>query len=130
MVLTKKKFTMEDYGIGYPMLLLKKDKKGGYIEVARTMTVSIGSNSPAQGYMGIVVKGDYFTIEQQYGGSSFVSSYATFKYDKTKGKFMLHKYSETSIDRFAESQDESEPTHYKFEKNKYSFGEAAKYIFE
>ncbi len=130
LVLTKKKLTMEDVNIGEPIMMLKKNKNGGYTEVAAITTIPIGSNSPAQGYMGIAVKGDYFTIEQQFGGSSFISSYATFKYDKTKGKFMLHKYSETYIDRFAESQDESAATHFKFEKNKYSFGDFTEEVFD
>ena len=127
--LTNKKFARENLDIGFPLMMLKENKNGGYTEVATIKTIAIGSNSPAEGYQGIAVKGDYFTIEQQYGGRSFVSTYTTFKYDKTKGKFMLHKYSETSVDRFAESQDVSEPTHYKFEKNKYSFEDFAEEFF-
>ena len=129
LVLTKKKFTMDDVEIGEPIILLKKNKNGGYTEVATITTIPIGGNSVGQGYMGIAVKGDYFTIEQQYGNTSFIFSYATFKYDKTKGKFMLHKYSETYIHRF-ESQDMSEPTHFKFEKNKYSFEDFTEEFFD
>ena len=128
--LTNKKFARENLDIGFPLMMLKENKNGGYTEVATIKTIAIGSNSPAEGYQGIAVKGDYFTIEQQYGGRSFVSTYTTFKYDKTKGKFMLHKYSETSVDRFAESQDVSEPTHYKFEKNKYSFEDFTEEFFD
>ena len=119
-VLQKKEMEMEDYWVGYPIILLKKNKDK-YIEVGRTQTVSVGSNSPADGFQQIAVKGDYFTIEQMFGGREFVLSYATFKYNTSTEEFLLDKYSEVYIDRFAESQDLSEPTHFKVEKNKYSF---------
>ena len=54
-------------------------------------------------------------------GSEFVLSYATFRYNTSKGEFSLDKYSEAYINQFAESQDESETIHFRVEKNKYSF---------
>ena len=119
-IIVLQKEEMEDYHVGYPIILLKKSKDK-YIEIARTQTVSVGSNSPADGFQQIAVKGDYFTIEQMFGGREFVLSYATFKYNTSTEEFLLDKYSEVYIDRFAESQDLSEPTHFKVEKNKYSF---------
>ena len=124
LVLEKKEMTTEDYWVGYPIILLKKNKDKyieKYIEVGRTKTVSVGQWSPAEGFQSIAVKGDYFTIEQMFGGREFVLSYATFKYNTSTEEFLLDKYSEVYIDRFAESQDLSAPSHFKLEKNKYSF---------
>ena len=120
LVLQKKEMKMEDYWVGYPIILLKKNKDK-YIEVGRTQTVSVGNNSAGEGFTGIVVKGDYFTLEQIFGGRTFILSYTTFKYNTSTGEFLLNKYSEVYIDRFAESQDPSEPKHFKVEKDKYSF---------
>ena len=128
-VLQKKEMEMEDYQVGYPIILLKKNKDK-YIEVSRTQTVSVGSNSAAEGFMGIVSKGDFFTIEQVFGGRVFILSYATFKYNTSTEEFLLDKYSEVYIDRYAESQDESEPTHFKVEKNKYSFEDFTEEFFD
>ena len=128
-VLQKKEMKMEDYQVGYPIILLKKNKDK-YIEIARTQTVSVGWNSPAEGFLMIAVKGDFFTIEQVFGGSEFIRSYATFKYNTSTEEFLLDKYSEVYIDRFAESQDESEPTHFKVEKNKYSFEDFTEEFFD
>lgn len=107
---------------GTPLILLKKAKNNKYTEVGRTKTLSLGSNCPADGFQDIAVKGDFFTIEQVFcADRSFVSSYATFKYNPAKGEFMLDKYSEVYVDRFAKSQDVSEVEHYQIEKNKYVF---------
>ena len=128
-VLQKKEMKMEDYQVGYPIILLKKNKDK-YIEIARTQTVSVGSNSPGEGFQRIAVKGDFFTIEQVFGGRVFVLSYATFKYNASTEEFLLDKYSEVYTDRFAESQDESEPKHFKVEKNKYSFEDFTEEFFD
>ena len=80
--------------------------------------------------MGIVSKGDFFTIEQVFGGREFILSYATFKYNTSTEEFLLDKYSEVYVDRFAESQDLSEPKHFKVEKNKYSFEDFTEEFFD
>jgi len=107
---------------GTPLILLKKAKNNKYTEVGRTKTLSLGSNCPADGFQNIAVKGDFFTIKLvSCDGGIFVMSYATFKYNPSKGEFMLDKYSEDYIDRFAESQDLMGVKHFQIEKNKYSF---------
>ena len=128
-IVVVQKKEMEWNGVGYPIILLKKNKDK-YIEVSRTQTVSVGSNSPAEGFMGIVSKGDFFTIEQVFGGREFILSYATFKYNTSTEEFLLDKYSEVYVDRFAESQDLSEPKHFKVEKNKYSFEDFTEEFFD
>ena len=55
---------------------------------------------PSEGFERIVLKGDYFTIEQQTcGGWFFINEYITFRYVKTSGKIVLHKYGRVSTDR-------------------------------
>jgi len=69
-------------------------------------TSSFNSNCPADGFRGIVVKGNYFTIEDSFcAGWLFVNSYTTFKYNKSKKTYELYKYSEEYLDRSDPDKD-------------------------
>ncbi|OWP83012.1 hypothetical protein BWK59_12795 [Flavobacterium davisii] len=53
------------------------------------------TNSLAEGFQNLVVKNNYFTFEQQSasGQDFFENEDTTFKYDTTKKKIYLHKFS-------------------------------------
>lgn len=58
-----------------------------------------GGRCPSEGFQRIVVKGDYFTIEQQTcSGMDFVDEYITFK-AAPDGRIYLHKFSIVRTDR-------------------------------
>lgn len=57
-------------------------------------------NCPAEGFMAIVSKGQYFTVEQGgCGGWFLINEYTTFKYSKNKQKYFLHKFGLVYLDR-------------------------------
>lgn len=61
---------------------------------------------PSEGFLRIVVKGTYFTVEQQAcGGWMFVHEYATFVYSKSDGKVTLHKLGYVFTDRREPDKD-------------------------
>lgn len=56
-------------------------------------------NCPSDGFNRIVVKGDYFTLEQQTcSGMLFINEYVTFKAD-ADGQIYLHKFGIVKTDR-------------------------------
>ncbi|MBF9222575.1 hypothetical protein [Hymenobacter ruricola] len=58
------------------------------------------TDCPADGFRTVVVKGNFFTIEQQNcGGWFFINEYVTFKYVPASGRIQLHKFGQTFIDR-------------------------------
>lgn len=102
---------------GYLLMMLKKQSRGNFVNIGSTRTTSLGSNCPANGFIGIVSKGIFFTIEDSFcDGWLFVWSFTTFKYDESLKKYMLYKYSQTYSDRT--DPDKNIPTdHYKVEGN-------------
>lgn len=61
---------------------------------------TINSNCPSDGFGNIVLKDNYFTIEQNIcGGWYLADEYITFKYDLEKKELILHKFSQSLTDR-------------------------------
>jgi hypothetical protein len=57
---------------------------------------------PSEGFMALVTKGNYFTIEQQNcSGWQYINEYITFKYSDVDKEFYLHKFGLQYIDRAA-----------------------------
>lgn len=57
-------------------------------------------NCPSEGFIQVVSKGIYFTIEQQNcSGWYFIDEYITFKYIASNGKILLHKFGLQYSDR-------------------------------
>jgi hypothetical protein len=55
---------------------------------------------PSEGFMALVTKGNYFTIEQQNcSGWYYINEYITFKYSDVDNEFYLHKFGLQYIDR-------------------------------
>jgi hypothetical protein len=55
---------------------------------------------PSEGFMALVTKGNYFTIEQQNcSGWQYINEYITFKYSDVDKEFYLHKFGLQYIDR-------------------------------
>ncbi|MFV0531548.1 MAG: hypothetical protein ACK5MD_08925 [Flavobacteriales bacterium] len=84
-----------------PIIILKQDNSK-YIKVNENTSVvfEYNDNCPADGYIGLVSKGNYFTVEQIFCADFlFVNSYATFKIDENSGMVYLYKYGETYTDR-------------------------------
>jgi len=55
---------------------------------------------PSEGFLNIVSKGEYFTVEQQNcGGWCFVDEYITFKYLRKNEKIILYKFGLRYTDR-------------------------------
>lgn len=76
-------------------IILKKGKK----EISRFQSFPIWYNCPLDGFLGITVKGRYFTIEDSYCDiADRVYTFTTFRYDATKKEFVLHRYGESYID--------------------------------
>lgn len=85
-----------------PTIVLKKGKK----EVARLIAPGHPRFSAAEGFMDIVAKGKYFTIESvQDGGWFFVNTYITFKYDDLTKQVLLYRYGESYTDRREPEKD-------------------------
>jgi hypothetical protein len=58
------------------------------------------TDCPAEGFQTVVVKGNFFTIEQQNcGGWFFINEYLTFRYEPATGAIRLHKFGQTFTDR-------------------------------
>ena len=58
------------------------------------------TDCPAEGFQTVVVKGNFFTIEQQNcGGWLFINEYFTFRYEPATGAIRLHKFGQTFTDR-------------------------------
>ena len=58
------------------------------------------ANCPSNGFDNLIIKDNYFTIEQGIcGGWNFINEYITFKWDKETDKVILHKYSQSFTDR-------------------------------
>lgn len=77
-----------------PLLLLLGNTDGSYVLAARNdNTVLCYSCGGALGdpYTGIAIKNGYFSLEHYGGSSNRWTRIITYKYDKTKGHWFLHK---------------------------------------
>lgn len=84
-----------------PIFILINQGGGFYKSVTNSSIIytSIG-NCPSNGFENLVIKDNYFTIEQSIcGGWDFISEYVTFKWDKEADIIILHKYSQSFTDR-------------------------------
>lgn len=58
------------------------------------------SNCPSDGFQNLVVKDNFFTIEQNTcGGWYLIDEYTTFKYDRNTNQIVLHKFGQSFSDR-------------------------------
>ncbi|MCV9926934.1 SH3 domain-containing protein [Flavobacterium sp. LS1R49] len=61
---------------------------------------TVVSNCPSDGFQSLVVKDNYFTIEQNTcGGWYLIDEYTTFKFDKNSDEIVLHKFGQSFSDR-------------------------------
>ncbi|MDW9381891.1 hypothetical protein [Chryseobacterium sp. JV558] len=99
---TLRTFTQEDETtMDSPVYVLINNSKNKFdIYKNKNIIYTFMPNSPAEGFRDIVVKDNFFTIEQQEGGGwYFVDSYTTFKFDKSRKEIVLSKYGKSFIDR-------------------------------
>jgi len=76
----------------------KSGKNYKVIKTNQNIVRTLDSNCSADGFMDVVSKDNYFTIEQIFcKDSQYVSSYTTFKV--SGNDILLHKYSESYTDR-------------------------------
>jgi|UPI00068ECA82 hypothetical protein len=81
-------------------VLMNKGKNKFQVYQNKNIIYSFIPNSPAEGFRDLIIKNNFFTIEQQEGSGWFlVDSYTTFKYDKTKREIILSKYGKSFTDR-------------------------------
>jgi hypothetical protein len=84
-----------------PIVILKRTNNGYYkIMDNYNLVFKYDDNCPADGYGGIVVKNNYFTVQQIFCMDfMFVNSYTTFKIDENTNNLYLHNYGEEYTDR-------------------------------
>ena len=83
-------------------IVILQKQKNDYYEVFRNDDIifSYNDNCPADGFQGIDVKNNFFTIKQTFCSDfNYVYSFTTFKIDKISGKIFLHKYGDQYTDR-------------------------------
>ncbi|MBV6878680.1 hypothetical protein NG800_002210 [Epilithonimonas ginsengisoli] len=98
----KKEFTQNDIiTLDSPIYVLLNNGDKTYKSLRnRDLIYTFMPNTPAEGFKDVVVKNNYFTIEQQEGaGWLFIDTYTTFKYDITKKEIILSKYGRSFTDR-------------------------------
>lgn len=87
------------------VLLLNKD--GSFKEYSNNKIInSYNPNSYAEGFQDIVIKNNYFTIEENIASQPIQDKYTTFTYDKKNNSIYLHKIGFSTIYPDA-SQDKS-----------------------
>lgn len=81
-------------------VLINNGKNQFQVYRNKNIIYSFFPNSPAEGFTDLVIKDNFFTIEQiEGGGWLFVNSYTTFKFDKKTQKIVLSKYGKSYTDR-------------------------------
>ncbi|PKB18727.1 hypothetical protein [Flavobacterium sp. 5] len=84
------------------LIIILKKFNNEFIEAKsnKNIVFKYDYNCPADGFQKIVVKNNYFTIEQVYCKDFlFVNSYTTFRFDEKTKEIVMHKYSEAYTDR-------------------------------
>ena len=84
------------------LIIILKKFNNEFIEAKsnKNIVFKYDDNCPADGFQKIVVKNNYFTIEQVYCKDFlFVNSYTTFRFDEKTKEILMHKYSEAYTDR-------------------------------
>lgn len=84
-----------------PIIILSKNKDN-FFKVSQNdkLIFSYNDNCPADGFQGIDVKNNYFTVKQTFCSDwMYVYSYTTFKIDKKSGVIFLYKYGDEYTDR-------------------------------
>lgn len=81
-------------------VLINNGKNEFHVDKNKNIIYTFMPNTPAEGFRDVVIKDNFFTIEQQEGGGKyFIDSYTTFKYDKPSKSIILSKYSKSYTDR-------------------------------
>ncbi|EKT3967232.1 hypothetical protein NTJ12_002317 [Flavobacterium psychrophilum] len=83
-------------------IIILKKVENEFIEVKsnKNIVFKYDDNCPADGFQKVVVKNNYFTIEQVYCKDFlFVNSYTTFRFDEKTNEIVMHKYSEAYTSR-------------------------------
>ncbi|CAM3791607.1 hypothetical protein FLGE108171_15160 [Flavobacterium gelidilacus] len=90
-----------------PIVILEKSGKD-FIKLNENNKIifKYNDNCPADGFIGIVTKDNYFTIQQIFCKDFlFVTSYTTFKIDEKTNHIELHKYGQEYADRSNPDKD-------------------------
>jgi hypothetical protein len=99
----KEKDNLAGWHFNLPIVVLKERKKGSeYYKLYENSKLVFGKDNdcPADGYIRVISKNEYFTIEQVFcSDSKFVNSYTTFRFHKNLDKIHLYKYGEQYTDR-------------------------------
>lgn len=97
----KEKNNEGNWHFNLPIIILNKKGNEFYkIYQNNNLVYKFNDNCPADGYDGIVVKNNFFTVQQiSCIDFEFVNSYITFKIDESTDKIYLHKYGEEYTDR-------------------------------
>jgi hypothetical protein len=99
----KEKDNLAGWHFNLPIVVLKERKKGSeYYKLYENskLVFGKGNDCPADGYIGVIAKGFYFTIEQVFCSDLiFVRSFTTFKINEVTNQVKLHKFGERYTDR-------------------------------
>ncbi len=97
----KEKDNLAGSHFSLPIIILKKNNFG-YNNLFENSKIvfKYNDNCPADGYIGVVAKGFYFTVEQVFCSDLiFVRSFTTFKINEATNQVKLHKFGEVYTDR-------------------------------
>ena len=84
-----------------PVLVLINDGNNKFVYFKNLNIIQTSNTTcPSDGFGNIVVKDNYFTVEQNTcGGWYFADEYITFKYDLETKQIIFHKFSQSLTDR-------------------------------
>ncbi|WP_379968304.1 DUF3828 domain-containing protein [Epilithonimonas sp. UC225_85] len=97
-----KEFTQQDETTLDSPVYILINKGGNTFEIYKNnhLIYTFMPNTPAEGFRNLIIKNNFFTIEQQEGGGKyFIDSYTTFKYDNQSKNIILSKYGKSYTDR-------------------------------
>lgn len=96
-----------DVTLNSPVCILINKGNDNYL-VYKNLNIIYTSNStcPSDGFQSLIVKDNYFTIEQNTcGGWYLIDEYTTFKFDTTSNEIVLHKFGQSFTDRKDPNKD-------------------------
>lgn len=96
-----------DVTMNSPVYILINQGNNNY-QAYKNLNIIYTSNStcPSDGFQSLVVKDNYFTIEQNTcGGWYLIDEYTTFKFDMASNEIVLHKFGQSYTDRKDPNKD-------------------------